>query len=223
MPLISHRGAAGLAPENSKQGIVIARAYHPRYIEVDIHCTFDGVFVVYHGDVAQTYTGHRLSETHSQLMGKVPHLLTLRELLVGHAGTTQFMFDVKCADDIDELIVFLQEHGLSGHAYTSPHVGALRKLAQTYIGSPTFIAQAYKKGPFKALSLAKKHGFSGVSLSKWWLNPLTYLGCRLYKKQLMVYTVNTKTGINIVQKLYRRAFVCTNFPDIYRSVFSQVK
>jgi glycerophosphoryl diester phosphodiesterase len=222
MSLVSHRGAAGLAPENSKQGILIARAYHPRYVEVDIHCTFDGVFVVHHGDSAFTYTGKRLPKTFMEISASIPHLLPLRELLIGREKTTNFMFDIKCADDIDALIAFLGEHGLEQtHAYTSPHVIVLDKIKQWYPSAQTLIAQKYSKGPFRAFGLAKKHHFSGVSISKWWVNPYTYLRCRVSKKIIMTYTVDSKFGIKVLQKMYPRLLICTNYPDVYRSVYSQ--
>ena len=72
MSLVSHRGASGLAPENSLQAILAAQKYKPVFIETDIHCTADMVFVMYHGDVKEAYAGHRRPETYMQLKKQIP-------------------------------------------------------------------------------------------------------------------------------------------------------
>lgn len=58
---VSHRGAAGLAPENTLAGIEIARNYDATHIEFDIQRSSDGVLVLMHDrDVSRTTDGQGL-------------------------------------------------------------------------------------------------------------------------------------------------------------------
>jgi glycerophosphoryl diester phosphodiesterase len=48
--IIAHRGAAGLAPENSLAAIRLGLAHHAPYIEIDVQRSADGVLVVIHDE-----------------------------------------------------------------------------------------------------------------------------------------------------------------------------
>ena len=55
-PVIGHRGAAGLAPENTLAGLVRARASGCAWVEVDAKLTADGVAVLFHDDTLDRTT-----------------------------------------------------------------------------------------------------------------------------------------------------------------------
>lgn len=220
MSLVSHRGAGGLAPENSWEAIKVAKKYKPVFIEADIHCTADMVFVMYHGDIKQTYTGNRRPETYVQLKKQIPSLLKLEELLEKDDHSFAFMFDIKCADDIDDLIAYLQQQGVpSSVGFTSPHEDALAKLNVAFPHSISLISQKYQAGPIHAIELARYYEFSGISLNKWWLGPLPYFLCKYYKKQIMVYTIDNRLWQWWAQTFFPNILLCTNRPDIYRRSF----
>lgn len=48
--IIGHRGAAGLAPENTEPALVAARDAGVRWVEVDLRHSADGVAVIFHDD-----------------------------------------------------------------------------------------------------------------------------------------------------------------------------
>ncbi len=220
MSLVSHRGASGLAYENSSDSINEAKKYQPVYIEVDIHCTADNVFIMHHGDIKQSYSGSRRPETYAELKKQIPKLLKLEDLLKQDDHAHAFMFDVKCAADIDDLILFLQTHGVSSSiGFTSPHEEALVKLKKSFPNAITLIAQKYQAGPIRAIELARDKNFSGISLNKWWLGPLPYFLCKYYKKQIMVYTIDHKFWQWWAQTLFLDIMLCTNRPDLYRDIF----
>ena len=224
MSLVSHRGAGGIAPENSLQAIDLAKKYTPVYIEVDIHCTADMVFVMYHGDIKQTYTGNRRPETYAQLKKQIPTLLKLEQLLEKDDHTHAFMFDIKCADDIDDLISYLKHQGVpSSVGFTSPHEDALQKLKVAFPHSVTLISQKYQAGPIRAIELARDRGFNGISLNKWWLGPLPYFLWNYYKKQIMVYTIDSPIWQWWAQTFFPNILLCTNHPERYRKRFKFYK
>jgi glycerophosphoryl diester phosphodiesterase len=221
MSLVSHRGAAGLATENSADAIAAAKKYRPVFIEVDVHCTKDMVFVMYHGDIKQAYSGNKRPETYAELKRALPTLLKLEELLESDDHTHAFLFDIKCADVIDDLIAYLQHQGVpSSVGFTSPHADALEKLQKAFPHSITLIAQAYHHGPVAAIELARDKNFSGISLNKWWLGPLPYFMCKHYKKTMMVYTIDHKVWMWFAQTLFPEILLCTNAPQTYRSIFA---
>ncbi len=220
MSLVSHRGAAGIAHENSLEAIKRAESFTPVFIETDIHCTADMVFVLYHGSLKQTLTGENTPATYAELKKQIPTLLRLEDLLEDRSIITAFMFDIKCADVIDDLIMYLKHQGLpSSVGFTSPHVEALTKLSEAFPHSITLISQPYQEGPIKAIELARDRGFSGISLNKWWLGPMPYFLCKRYHKQIMVYTINHSLWIWFAQTFFPDILLCTNFPNRYRAHF----
>ena len=220
MYLISHKGAAGLAHENSLDAIAAAKQYKPHYIEVDVHRTSDGVFVLYHGDIKQTYTGKNIPASYIKLKSVVPTLLKLEDLLRNDDRSCAFMFDIKCGDAVNDLIAFFNKHSLPKKSgFTTPHERTLVALKKAFPSALTLISQPYQTGPIRPIELARDRGFDGISLNKWWLSPLPYFMCKYYKKQLMVYTINHKFWMRWAKKLYPYAMICTNYPDKYRSSY----
>ena len=219
MPLISHSGAAGLAPENSLESITIANRYRPVFIEVDVHCTSDGVFVLFHGNIKQTWTGEPRSETYDELKAVHPQLTTLNKALK-HKTRAPLLLDVKCAANVQDLIKMLQKEAMpSETAFTSPHAVALFALKKAFPNSKTFISQPYHHGPVGAIELARDYGFSGISLNKWWLSPFVSWLTRKYHKEIMVYTIDHSLWIWLAQAWYKHAYICTNYPNRYRKRF----
>jgi len=65
--LIAHRGASAYAPANSVEAVTAAREYGATDVEVDVHCTADGRFVVTHdglldGDPRRWISEHTADE-----------------------------------------------------------------------------------------------------------------------------------------------------------------
>lgn len=219
MPLISHRGAAGLAPENSLESITIANRYKPKYIEVDLHRTIDGVFIIFHGALKQTLSGAPRPETFEALKAEHPYLATLNQALK-HRSAAPLIFDIKCTTATEELIKTLKSEGAPEHfGFTSPHPGTLYDLKKAFPGCKTFISQPYWHGQTAPIELARDYGFSGVTLNKWWLNPFSYWLCGRYGKEINAYTINHGIWIRLAQKFYPRAYITTNFPNRYRKYF----
>jgi len=56
MELMAHRGASGIAPENTLAAFRICLEYEPEWIELDVHCTADGEIVVMHDSTVDRTT-----------------------------------------------------------------------------------------------------------------------------------------------------------------------
>lgn len=57
--IIAHRGAAGLAPENTLAAIRVGLAHHAPYIEIDVQRSADGVLVVIHDETVDRTSNGR--------------------------------------------------------------------------------------------------------------------------------------------------------------------
>lgn len=214
MRLVSHRGAGGLAHENSLRAAQIGDSYSPEYIEIDINRTKDGVFVVYHGDTRRSYLGLPVDMTYVELKKKVPTTLKLEEFLL-YKFKSCLMLDIKIRNSTEELIELIKKQKLKCLAFTSPHVPAMRKLKDTFPDAKFFISQPFHEGPFVPIQIAKKYGFTGVSLNKWWLGPYPYFACKRSKLEYLNYTVDRAITMRVIARLFPDVLLTTNRPDRY--------
>lgn len=213
MRFVSHRGAAGIAHENSLAALEAGHAYRPDFIEVDIHRTRDGVFVMYHGDLRKTYAGTVLDETYDGLKARIPTLLTLREFCQ-KAPRAAYLFDIKVRTANDELLNEFRKvpRKLIG-GFTSPHPLSLAALKELYPDVDYLISQPYTEGPMRPIELARKYGFTGISLNKWWLGPFVYRFCKVNRLKIMVYTVDSKLTMRLIMRFFGDVYLCTNHPE----------
>jgi len=106
--LISHRGAAGLAPENTLAGVQKALDLKADRIEIDVHQTKDSVLVVMHDKTLNRTTNGRgkiKRQTYEELqgfavdlMGKREKIPTLEEVIQLVDGRAILMIEVKNGD-----------------------------------------------------------------------------------------------------------------------------
>ena len=219
MTFISHRGAAGLKIENSLEAIKAGHALNPTYVEIDIHRTKDGVFVIYHGTMKATYMGVSLEDSYHSLKKQHQSVITLKEFIL-EAPKRPYMLDIKIRTANDELIQELKKmpDGMCG-AFSSPHPKTLLALKNAFPLVKTFISQPYQEGPLRPLYLARQYSFDGICLNKWWIGPFVVRACRMSKMQILTYTVDRALTMRIIKYLFPDVTIITNRPDRYRSIF----
>lgn len=215
MPLISHRGAAGLAPANSREAILRGDSYRPEYIEIDINLTSDGKLIVFHGAIHRFLSGMPTDKTYKELINR-DDAENLQDVL-DVPTNSPFMFDIKCSDytAIDYLCSQITKSRCQDFAFTSPHPDALTQLKKAFPDAFVFQNQPYHHGPFNALAIAEGRKFDGIAINKWWISPLLVWLCAVRNKKLMVYTVDSRLFIRLLKKLYPSVYIVTNFPDRY--------
>ncbi len=201
-----------MAHENSLRAIQIGDSYSPEFIEVDVHRTCDGVFVMYHGDLKRTYLGTPLDETYDELKTKVPTLLKL-DVFLKYNFRSKILFDIKVRNSTDELMAAFKKNLPKGLAFTSPHLLALKRLSKEFPKSKIYISQPFHEGPFRPIQLAKKYSFAGVSLNKWWLGPYPYFACKRSNLEYLNYTVDRAITMRVIAKIYPGVLLTTNRPD----------
>lgn len=220
MPLISHRGAAHLAPANSFEAIKIGDSFSPAYVEVDINCTSDGELVIYHGSVSRFMREKHMKESLSEIRVKYPYIMTLHEFgkkLI----KSPYIFDIKINDDIslNKIIDSLNMLSRRDFSFTSPHEHSLVVMKRAFPDSIIFQSQPYHHGPVLAVEIARKHKFEGVALNKFWMTPLVYRLCKAHGKKIDCYTVDTQLSMRVIHRFFPDVYITTNRPDIYRKLY----
>lgn len=206
MNVISHRGAKGLAPENSLASFEIADSLRPAYIEFDIQTTKDNIAVVYHNKY--TRNGRPIdSYSYLDLIKEDPTIITLEQtinVIVKSKPLIELKY-VKNAFDIANII--------SGSpAFTSFNQQQIFNLNNSWQGE-LYIMQ--RKHPFGIIKKAKSNGVTGVGINKNWLIllPIYYKLCHKNNLKLYIYTLNNILLAKIVSKLLPNIYICTDFPN----------
>lgn len=216
MKIIGHRGAAGLALENTLESIQAAKVAGVDAIEFDIRMTSDQQFVLCHDQTLSRVSKHNhiVKEMDSDYIADVvlhngERLPTLSEALKT-AGTTPVIIETKGAGWAEQLAVFLKNYGQIDATVISFNHRELGKFAKLMPKVPTFAIERTK--PFEVIQFAKQNKFTGVDMNFWLLNPLTYWMARRKGLQVIVYTVNYRWIAWFLNLLFPKVAITTNHP-----------
>lgn len=216
MKIISHRGAAGLAPENSLVGIKIATEHQPAYIEIDVQVTKDGKLVVLHDESFRTKNGkqRKIKETtladirtHSNLSHSIP---TLQQAQTA-AGKIPLLIDCKGNNWAEPLAKILNQAKAPRPIVASNDSVQLFNFKQLNPKADCFLSELTK--PFEAVQTAKVLGFDGVCLLYSIYNPLVYFIAKRYKLRMTMYTVNRLVYGWFLHFFYPQVLITTDFPQ----------
>lgn len=218
MKIIGHRGAAGLALENTLPSLELARLLGVDAIEFDVRKTKDNKLILCHdadlSDISKSNAkvdstdlkalqSVLLNDNHS----RVP---TLGEALK-MCGNIPVIIELKtsgCAD------LLLQELKKAPNTDITIVSFKLDELARLRTLSPKIKLYANERSkPFDVLQFARELHLDGVGLNFWLLNPLTYWLAKRYKLQIFVFTVNSRLLGRFIGFLYPDVAVCTNHPE----------
>lgn len=217
MKVIGHRGAAGLALENTLGSIRAAVKAGVDAIEIDIRVTKDGELVLSHdrhlGRVSQA--AHRVDEHSLKSLKSVKlhdgqAVATLEEALKA-AGDTPVVIEGKDSGWARPLADFLKprkdQSMFSVISFDHQELYTFKTLLPSV---PTYALE--HTNPLEVVRTARIYGFSGIDLNFWILNPLTYLLARFYKLRIIVYTVNKPWLASFLRLLYPRISITTDVP-----------
>jgi glycerophosphoryl diester phosphodiesterase len=219
--IISHRGAFGLAPENTLAGIQLAKKHKADIIEVDIQLTSDNELVLAHDDNLSRIAGDsrkvreltlkeiNLTRTYSGM--PIP---TLTEALDA-AGTKKLLIDCKGLDWTEPLTKVIKNHIGPKPLVASDSFQELMIFKKQYPQIQTFYSELTK--PFEAIQTAKVLKFSGICLLYSLYNPLVYFLAKRYKLQMTMFTVNRPFVAKFLHLLYPKVMITTDFPDKFEN------
>ena len=218
MRIFGHRGAAGLALENSRESVLASLAHNLEVVEFDVHKTRDGKIVVIHdhhtGRVAdQRVIVHdlTLAELQQIKLKNGQPIISLDELLDIIGDKKPVMVDIKDSGCGEELLRIFERHPLCRIYVTSFKHDNIAYIRAARPDIPTYVLEHFS--PFDIIQKARELHATGISLNMWLMNPLTYRLARRNKLELLVYTVNHPWMIKFFALFYPDVVIYTDHPE----------
>lgn len=217
MKIIGHRGARGLAPENTLESIEAALTYHVDEVEVDVRVTQDAVPVLAH-DATVTIDGSTVliaALTLDELWAIHPNIATLAEALkVIHPHAVAHL-EVKPAEPVEPIAEVIREcltsgdYTLDGIVLASKNQKTLLALHQELPELTTVVIESWSS--IRARRRAAQLNTKRLSMRASWLWSGFLRAMHAGGYQITPYTVNDP---KIAKKWNRHiAGVVTDFPD----------
>lgn len=221
MVIIGHRGAAGLAPENTIASIDEAIDAGVDGIEFDIQLTRDNHFVLMHDASLYRITGDdahvsdltlkQINITSTKSGHPIPSLEEALEHILEHKADIPIYLDLKGKDWAKPLHNVVKNYPKAKIALTTTNAKELFKFKTLNPGAETFFSEPTK--PLSAVYTAERFGFTGTTLNFWILNPLCYFYAKQNGLMIMVYTVNHPFIARFLHFFYPKVRIITNSPD----------
>jgi len=215
--IIGHRGAKGLAPENTVEAIKAGIAAGVDGIEFDIHLTADKQFVLSHDDSLLHVWGidANISETGYEEVRKLTTaakqpVATLSDALDAVDDTPLFI-EAKGSGWARQLASFLNNHPKKSQctviAFNHYELYIFGQICQNI---PLY---GLGRNSFDALNDAHIFGFDGIDVNFWGLNPLVYWLAHRHGFAVVTYTINQTWLARIFRALYPSLSITTNVPQ----------
>ena len=209
MKIAGHRGAAGLALENSLEAIRSALSAGVDAVEFDVRQTRSGDFVLSHdtsisrvSNDSYVVKDHDTEVLTSVRLHNGESIPTMSQAL-SEARNMPVILDLKGGNWAKNLTTALRKHKNTKITVISFNH---KELATFHTLNPHISVYALEHTkPFDAIHYAKQYGFDGVDFNFWILNPLTYWMAKRQGLGIIVYTVN---------RLWIGRFLKLFFPDI---------
>lgn len=174
MIIIGHRGARGLAPENTLASIRKALACGVDEVEIDIRITSDGVPVLSHDKaVANEESVMEIaSHTFEALRSFKPDITTLSEALKAVAGRATLYIEVKRGEPTAPIAEAIRRHTRLSRQTPSLLLASksqrtLMELHSELPDTPTLVIEPWSG--LIAVYRARKVGTKRISMRSWWL------------------------------------------------------
>lgn len=216
MKIISHRGAAGLAPENTLLGIKIALKYEVEYIEVDAQATKDGHLVLLHDETFETKSGREIKVNDTlldELRRKISleHRIPTLDEALKTAGKTPLLIDCK-GDGWGPLL----QKTLKNFKGPKPIIACddsrqLFAFSEEMPEAECFLSEIIN--PLETVQTAKALNFSGICMYYSIYNPLVYFLAKRAELKMTMFTVNRRAYAWFLHFFYPEVLITTDFPD----------
>ncbi len=230
--VIGHRGAAGLAPENTLKSFATALEWGCPMLELDVYAVSDDVtrseLVVIHDDTLNRTTNgrgkvmaHSLAELRRLDAGlgqPIPLLIEVAALIETHNANTDIAtalnIELKGPDTAQPTAAFLQDRGTQHSlpilvsSFDHQELYAFTKLAPRY-----GVAPLYDRYRDSWPATAEKLEAIAINLSRRIATPARIAAMRDAGYAVFVYTVNTVTEAESLQAAGANG-VFTDRPDL---------
>lgn len=220
MKIIGHRGARGLAAENTLDSIQASLDAGADGVEFDVRVSRDGVPVLCHDRIIKNGTTIKfIAQTdYAELLTTQPALTTLAQALQLIDNRATPYIEVKGGEPTAPIVAVLQEvidvvYSAGDLRLGSKSQRTLRALHATLPDVPTVVIEPWSglRASWRARQLDTKH----ICMRSWWLwsGFIRAMNHRGYI--LSAYTVNNPAKARRWAR-HGLAAVVTDFPDRYR-------
>lgn len=222
MKVIGHRGAAGLALENTLPSIELAKLVGVDGIEFDVRTTKDKKLVLVHDSdlrrVSQTGTptkiqNHTLAQISKITLRDNQSSVPTLDQALRVAGQVHTFIEIKsegCARLVADTIGKHPKANVTVVSFKLNELAVLRKLC------PELELYGLERTkPVEIIQMATILKLNGIGLNFWILNPLTYWLAKRANLKLYVYTVNSKIIGRLIGFLYPKVAICTDHPEYF--------
>lgn len=217
MRIISHRGAAGLAPENTIAGIQAGAKTKADAIEFDIRVSSDGKLVLSHDAKLRRTHGvnRKVSDMKASEIKKIKssegHGVPTLDEAIAVAGKKHLVIEGKREDWAEPLAKALKKYPQSGDwtVISFDH----NELHKFKVLCPHMVVYVLEhRNIFDAINAARIYNFNGIDVNFWSLNPLAYWLARRHGLSIVVYTVNKVWQARLLARLYPAISITTDVP-----------
>ena len=217
MIIIGHRGAAGLAPENTIAAIEAGLKSGADAIEVDIRIAADGTPVLSHDEYITTKDGQKIlirDCDYPSLRAHKPDLASLTQAVQTIKRAKPLLIEIKRGEPVDVLVAFLQGYLHSNYKPTDFAVlsfdqSALRAVHHALPELPLVVNDSWSG--VRARLRADELGTKRINMNARWLWGGFIRGVHHGGYQLAPYTVDDPARISSwAPYLYG---VITNHPE----------
>lgn len=220
MKIIGHRGARGLAPENTLASFIKALEHHADELELDLRVTKDNVVVVHHDPGISDPSGMQLpirEHTFKELRTHKADLLRFEDFLDSIDHRVHLLIEIKPHEPIPGIARLIRQDIQRGRAAATISVGSfdqsvLRKI-KAILPEVELVVNEHWSGLY-ATWRARQLGTRRINMRSWWLWRGFLRGMHRRGYQIAPYTLNSRRR---VQKWRPYIYgVITDFPDRFK-------
>lgn len=218
MKVIGHRGARGLAPENTVIGMQKALEHHVDELEFDLRVTKDGIVILSHGRNISDQAGNELrisGHNYEELKSHKPDLATFEDVLKIVNRRAPLHIEVKAHEPVAPIVAIIKKYLADGwksenFLLASKHQKTLLQLHQALPEVQTVVVNAWSG--VQAAHRARQLGTKRISMNHHWLWWGFIASVHRGGYELYAYTLNDPVK---ARKWAKRglAGVITDFPD----------
>ena len=219
MKIIGHRGAKGLALENTIASIQKAIDCGVDEVEIDARITSDGIIVLNHDATLKNKTERPLeikSRTFAELKILYPHLTTLEDAIIMVNRRVPLMIEIKKGVPTDSIINLIKDFLSKGWAtsdfsFTSFSQNILRELHRALPEIPIVIDELWSG--VRARMRARELHTKRINMLTWWVWRGYLIAMARQGYQITPYSLNNLRRAKRWEKyLYG---VITDRPDLF--------
>lgn len=219
MKVIGHRGAKGLAPENTLASFQEALRYNIDAVELDVFLTSDGILVLSHDLTLKDVDGKEYvisSLTFSQLQSIKPDVTRLETVIDYIHRRVPIIIEVKDHSATEATIICIQSYlkqgwVLSDFAFCSFNQLPLLELRRAFPDAVLIINQSWFS--YRACNRAREVNTRRLSMRQLWLHKGFLKTMQRKGWQMSTYTMNDPNRVN-KWRPYLYA-IYTDRPDLF--------